>query len=79
MRRLWNEDSLLKASFDARKEEDETVTFLCKAEKDGEPCPGAWNVDVGKDGSIDPGSRMALLQHAKAHNGGFSKMRRVSR
>jgi hypothetical protein len=77
--RKWDVDSLLAASYDMKKDDDGTLLVECKAEKDGEPCPYAWEIDLSPDGEMDKGSRNALLQHAKAHNGGFNRMRRVSR
>jgi hypothetical protein len=77
--RKWDADSLLAASYEMTKEADGTLHVACKAEKNDEPCPCAWDVDLEADGSMHKSVRTALVQHARAHNGGFSKMRRVAR
>ncbi|HET9683732.1 MAG TPA: hypothetical protein VFP15_06485 [Gemmatimonadaceae bacterium] len=79
MKRLFSSDTALLEGFTVKEEDDDTATFTCKGKDgDGEPCPRVWNVDVNADGTLDRGIRNALLAHAKAHSGGFSKMRRIS-
>ena len=82
MNRYIESDERLKAAFDVTEHKDDTgveLHFRCKHEEEnGDKCPRAWAVDVNADGTIDTGIRNALLSHAKAHEGGNRKMRRIS-
>lgn len=72
-------DAALQAAYKVTDEDDDTATFACQAKDEaGEGCTRVYNVDVNADGTLDRGIRNALLAHAKAHAGGFSKMRRIS-
>jgi len=58
---------------------DQLCVVTCKhKDKEEEPCPASWELEVEEDGSITVGVRNALLSHGRAHCGGFRKMRRIS-
>jgi hypothetical protein len=79
-RRLFQSDVELQTKFAIELAADhESAQLHCKGvDEEGNVCAAAWEVEIESDGTLDVGVRNALLQHARYHNGGFSKMRRLS-
>lgn len=81
MNRLIKEDKELHAAFEVQYEEgQDTAVVKCKGkdEETGERCPASWALEVEPGGALHPGTRNPIMSHARAHQRGFSKIRRLS-